>query len=193
MKEAIKRVFVSAATTALLLPVLVLSTSQASARSAGAQQSDAAQNVSGQSGQPADPIRQLNLTPDQVEKIRAIREQNKAERQAVNQRLRKAQVALEQAIDSDTSTEAMIEERTRELGEAQAASARMRALTEVRIRRVLTPEQLATLRRLRFEAREVKRLENGNQRQRARERMERRGNAPAQRDGKGLTPRGRRP
>src|SRR5438445_11600665 len=56
-----------------------------------------------QTAPPQDPILQLNLTPEQRQKIRAIREQSKDERAAVNHRLREAQIAFEQAIDSDTA------------------------------------------------------------------------------------------
>jgi Spy/CpxP family protein refolding chaperone len=111
-----------------------------------------------------DPITQLNLSPEQREKIRTIREQTKDERAAINRRFRTAQIALEQAIDSPESSEALIEQRARELGEAQAAQTRMRALAEVRIRRVLTPEQIVTLRQLRAQAQEQRREQRlGNQ------------------------------
>ena len=108
---------------------------------------------------PQDPVAQLNLSPEQRLKIRAIREQNKGERAAINRRVRDAQVALDEALDSDNPSEEMIERRARELGEAQAAAIRMRAITEIRIRRVLTLEQLATLRQLQ-RARLEERLEN---------------------------------
>ncbi|MEP6706046.1 MAG: Spy/CpxP family protein refolding chaperone [Pyrinomonadaceae bacterium] len=113
-----------------------------------------------------DPIRQLNLSAEQVEKIRAIREQNKDERFALNQRLRRAQRALDEAIQADNSSEALIEQRAHDLAEAQADATRMRAITEIRIRRVLTPEQLIKLRTLRQQAqtlREEQRLQGNNQ------------------------------
>lgn len=112
-----------------------------------------------QNAPPQDPVAQLNLSPEQRLKIRAIREQNKGERAAINRRVRDAQVALDEALDSDNPSEEMIERRARELGEAQAAAIRMRAITEIRIRRVLTLEQLATLRQLQ-RARLEERLEN---------------------------------
>src|SRR5438445_8178331 len=62
-----------------------------------------------QTAPPQDPILQLNLTPEQRQKIRAIREQSKDERAAVNHRLREAQIAFEQALDSDTPDETVIE------------------------------------------------------------------------------------
>jgi Spy/CpxP family protein refolding chaperone len=104
-----------------------------------------------------DPITRLNLTPEQRQKIRAIREQTKNERAAINQRLRESNVALQQALDADNPDDAIIEERLRDVAVAQAAATRMRVLTEVRIRRVLTPEQVITLRSLRQQAAEAKR------------------------------------
>lgn len=123
--------------------------------------------VSGQNGQqPAtasepqqggDPIRQLNLTPEQREQIRSIRGDKKAERASINQRLREANAALDEALDADIPDEAVIERRVRDLVEAQAAAMRIRILTEIRIRRVLTAEQRNLLRSLQRQAKELQR------------------------------------
>lgn len=113
-------------------------------------------NVNRNSG---DLIRALKLTPEQIAQIRTIREQHKDERRLVTERLRNAQRALDEAIYTDDVSEAMIEERARELAAAQAAAVRLRALTELGIRRVLTPEQLNTLRSLRLRQAEQRRLE----------------------------------
>ncbi|HEX3281725.1 MAG TPA: periplasmic heavy metal sensor, partial [Pyrinomonadaceae bacterium] len=114
---------------------------------------------------PVDPIQQLNLSAEQREKIRSIREQTKTERAASNQRLRETDQALEAALDADNPDEAVIEQRVRDVAAAQSAQMRLRILTEVRIRRVLTLEQLGILRTLRQQAREARRnqaLENSN-------------------------------
>lgn len=115
-----------------------------------------------------DPIRQLNLTPEQREEIRSIRQSNKEERAAINQRLREANQALETELDADKPDEAVVEQRMRELGAAQSAVMRMRILTEVRIRRVLTVEQLRILRNLRQQARQSERERFRNERQQQR-------------------------
>ncbi|MDQ5845990.1 MAG: Spy/CpxP family protein refolding chaperone [Acidobacteriota bacterium] len=104
-----------------------------------------------------DPIRQLNLTPEQREQIRTIREQSKEERDRINERLRETNRALEAALDSDNPVEAAVEERVREVMAAQAAAMRLRVLTEVKIRRVLTVEQKTLLRTLREQAQEHRR------------------------------------
>ena len=98
---------------------------------------------------PQDPIAQLNLTPEQRQQIRAIRVQSRDERAAINLRVRDTQAALDKALDDNTASETFIEERAREAGEARAAQIRLQALGEFRLRRVLTPEQLRTLKDIR--------------------------------------------
>ena len=103
---------------------------------------------------PPDPITQLQLTPDQRQRVRLILEENKVERQSINRRVREANVALDQALDADPNNENVIEQRINDLAAAQTAQTRMRIHTEMKIRRELTPEQLATLRRLRLQVRD---------------------------------------
>jgi Spy/CpxP family protein refolding chaperone len=103
---------------------------------------------------PPDPIEQLQLTPEQRQRVRMILEENKTERQSINRRVREANVALDQALDADPSNENVIEQRINDLAAAQTAQTRMRIHTEMKIRRELTPEQLATLRRLRLQVRD---------------------------------------
>lgn len=99
-----------------------------------------------------DPVRQLNLSPEQREQIRTIRQQSQPERAAINERVRETNRTLEAVLDSDSPDETVVEQRMREAAAAQAAAMRMRILTEVRIRRVLTPEQRNLLRALRQQA-----------------------------------------
>ncbi|HEX8141968.1 MAG TPA: Spy/CpxP family protein refolding chaperone [Pyrinomonadaceae bacterium] len=133
-----------------------------------------------------DPLRALNLTGDQLRQIRAIREESKDEWRVVRERLAQAHSALDEAIYADNVDEALVEERTRAMGAAQAALARMRAITELKIRRVLTPEQLNTLRTMRQQARAAEReqgVENGQgQRPSRRDRFGQRDGGPLPRD-----------
>lgn len=119
-----------------------------------------------------DPIRQLNLTPEQRERIRAIREQSHDERATVNQRLRDANKALAEALDTEAADQSLIEQRIQEVSAAQAAAMRMRIMTEVKIRQVLTVEQRTMLRTLRRNVHELRerRLDGTEQRQRRLER-----------------------
>jgi Spy/CpxP family protein refolding chaperone len=114
----------------------------------------------------ADWVTALGLTPDQVARIRTIRQMNRLELQIARQRLNQAQRALDEAIYSDDASEAVIERRTLEVAEAQAAEVRLRARTELGIRRVLTPQQLSTFRTIRQqrirEAQMKRRMENDN-------------------------------
>ncbi len=102
-----------------------------------------------------DPILQLNLTPEQRQRIRILTEQTREEAQLTNRRLREANIALDQALDAEPVDDNLVEQRINELAAAQSAHLRMRIHRELRIRRLLYPEQLATLRRLRLQVRDV--------------------------------------
>lgn len=101
-----------------------------------------------------DSIDQLRLSPEQRQRIRTIFEENKTDRQTTNRRLREAQIALTQALDAEPADENVIDQRVNELASAQAAQMRMRIQIELRIRRELSPDQLATWRRLRLQMRD---------------------------------------
>jgi Spy/CpxP family protein refolding chaperone len=124
---------------------------------------------------------QLNLSPDQIQKIRAINAEVKNQRQAAGMKLRQAQRALAEAIEAPTPNEAMIEQRSHELADAQAATIRLRSLTEARILQVMTPEQRIKLREMRQRNQAARREANqqqqgpGNLRQ---QRMQRNGTGP---------------
>ncbi len=49
-----------------------------------------------------DPIRQLNLTPQQREQIRTIRQTSQAERAAINERVSDSNSAIYAALNSDS-------------------------------------------------------------------------------------------
>ena len=110
----------------------------------------------------ASDLRQLDLKPDQIQKIRAINLDLKDERQAANMKLREAQRTLAEAVESPTPDENLIAQRSREVAEAQANTIRLRSLTEARILQVLTPEQRTRLREIRQRNTALRR---GNQQQ----------------------------
>jgi Spy/CpxP family protein refolding chaperone len=153
----------AAITLTLFLFLLSASTAQVLAQTPD----EAAPADVAQGNQDANWVTALGLTPDQVARIRAIRQQNRLEWQTARQRLNQAQRALDEAIYSDDASDALVEQRTREVAEAQAAEVRLRARTELGIRRVLTPQQLGTFRMIRQErireAQLKRRMENGNQ------------------------------
>lgn len=194
MNRLISKRTITVAPFFLSLLFLCFSTLHASAQDSNSPASGEVQQNAG--NQADDLIGILGLTLDQRAKIRAIREQNREERKLATERLRQAQQALDAAIYSDDTSEATVEARARELAAAQAATTRLRALTELGIRRVLTPEQLNTLRDLRQRQAQRRRLERemgiprrlrnrqaGNVEGQApllRERLRQRQNAPAQ-------------
>ena len=125
-----------------------------------------------------DSINQLNLTPEQRQRIRTIFDTNKTERQSTNRRLREANLALTQALDAEPIDENAIDQRLNELAAAQAAQMRMRIQIELKIRRELTPEQLATWRRLRLQMRDFIDARRPLNQRPAAQRLQRRRNAP---------------
>lgn len=127
----------------------------------------------------------LNLTSDQAQQIRRIYSDLREERQAANFRLRTAQRALTEAIQAPTPDETLIEQRSKEVADAQANTIRLRSLTEARILQVLTQEQRMKLRQLRAQA---QRRNQQNQRGLGRDQNALRPNQPTA----PLTPRQRR-
>jgi Spy/CpxP family protein refolding chaperone len=106
----------------------------------------------------------LNLSPDQIQKIRAINAELKEQRQAANQKLRQAQRALAEAVESPTPNETLIEQRSREVADAQSSVIRVRSLTEARVLQVMTPEQRIKLKEIR-QRNQAARREANQQRQ----------------------------
>jgi Spy/CpxP family protein refolding chaperone len=133
----------------------------------------------------SDPIRELNLTAEQREQIRTIREQNQTERAALNERVRETNRALEAVLDSNNPDEAVVEERLREVAAARAAAMRMRILTEVKIRRLLTSEQRTLLKALRQQANQLRRERPLNSPDESLRRREEQRNLQNQRNGLG--------
>jgi Spy/CpxP family protein refolding chaperone len=130
----------------------------------------------------------LNLTPDQIQKIRSINADLQEQRDEANLRLRLAQRSLREAIQSPMPDETLISQRSKEVADAQANTIRLRSLREARILQVLTPEQRITLRELRQQA--LMRRNGNQQLPRA---LQRRPNAlPRNQNPNALTPRQQR-
>lgn len=162
MKKLLTRQRAAVAIT-LFLFLFAASASQAFAQTAD----EASPTDNTQGNQDANWVTALGLTPDQVTRIRTIRQQNRLEMQAARQRMNQAQRALDEAIYADDASEAVIEQRAREVAEAQVNEVRLRVRTELGIRRVLTLQQLNTFRTIRQqrirEAQMKRRMENANQ------------------------------
>lgn len=97
-------------------------------------------------------MRQLNLSRAQRLQLREIRRRREPEARELVRRVRLARRALDEAIYSDAAEDSLVEQRAGELAAAQAALLRLRAATELKVRRVLTAEQLRTFRELRLRA-----------------------------------------
>lgn len=132
---------------------LIILTSAIVCGAASAQTNQEPVNTSGPPPQPVAnamaELQPLGLTSDQIQKIRAINFELKDQRQAAGMKLRQAQRALAEAVESPTPNESLIEQRSREVAEAQANTIRLRSLTEARILQVLTPDQRVKLREIR--------------------------------------------
>ena len=134
---------------------------QANAQTVAPQQSqtEPAQTRANQINQAPD-LAQLNLTPEQIQKWRAINAELKDGQQAAGLRLRQARRALAEAIESATSNEELIKQRAREASEAQAAMTQLQALRQARILQMLTPEQRIKLREIRQQNQATRRPNN---------------------------------
>ena len=97
-------------------------------------------------------MQRLNLSREQRLRLREIRRQSEPELRELQRRLRRARLALDEAIYADTTDDALVEQRSRELSAAQSALTLLRSANELKIRRVLTAEQLRLFRTLRREA-----------------------------------------
>jgi len=99
-------------------------------------------------------LRQLGLSREQMEQVRRLNVERRPVMEAAQRRFREANRSLDQAIYADQVNEAEVQERIRETQLAQAELIKLRAMNEITIRRILTPDQLArfiTLRQ-RFDA-----------------------------------------
>ena len=128
--------------------------------SAGAQEPDAPPPAPGQRpAQALNLMQRLNLSREQRQQLREIRAQSEPEVRAQTRRVRLARRALDEAIYADAVDETLIEQRARELSAAQSALLRLRAANELKVRRVLTAEQLQLFRTLRRQAQQRLRLQ----------------------------------
>jgi Spy/CpxP family protein refolding chaperone len=134
---------------------------------------------------PATILGHLNLSSEQITQMRSIQSESVPQAKQLNQRLVQARRSLDEAIYSDNVDESLIEQRARDVAEAQAALVRFRAQTELRVRRILTTEQLQTFRNLRDQA-----ILNRQQQRRIERRLERQANP--QRQGNALDNQNRR-
>jgi Spy/CpxP family protein refolding chaperone len=94
---------------------------------------------------------QLGLSDDQRQEVRRIMELHKAERQALEQRLREARRAQSEAVTAVPVDEGAVRARSAELAKVEADAAVLRAKVHAEVYNVLTPEQQEKAKALRAE------------------------------------------
>jgi Spy/CpxP family protein refolding chaperone len=108
---------------------------------------------------PANLLRQLNLSREQVQQVRNVNLERKPLLAEAQRRFREANRSLDEAIYSDKLDETEVQARLKEVQLAQAELAKVRYANELSVRKILTPEQLVHFRDLRQKF-EQERLKN---------------------------------
>ena len=131
----------------LLITVLLLSlTAVAQVNTPTSQNSFDKPEKDGRGGMIA---RELGLTEEQQVQIRKINRRQRQHLRVAQMRLRTARAAADLAIYDDVFDEALVGERIKEVAMAQAEITKIRMMSEVAVRNVLSPEQLVKFRDLR--------------------------------------------
>lgn len=94
-------------------------------------------------------LQQLELSPEQRQRIRQMNQERKPLMEAAGLRLREANRALDMAIYADSLNEEEVATRLRDFQAAQAEVARLRFRGELELRKVLTVDQLNRFRTIR--------------------------------------------
>lgn len=116
---------------------------------AGASDADAQRSAQGRRGGNVGLLRQLDLSPDQIKQIREINREIAPRRIEARQRLQAANRVLDASIYSDALDEAQVAVNLKNFQNAQAALSAINFETELNIRKILTPVQLARFREMR--------------------------------------------
>lgn len=91
----------------------------------------------------------LDLTPDQIQKVRELNQLRRPQRRAALQNLKQAKDELDAVIYSDIVDEANLQIKLKSVVEAQAELTKLNTRYELAVRNILTPEQLIKFRELR--------------------------------------------
>jgi Spy/CpxP family protein refolding chaperone len=103
-------------------------------------------------------LRLLNLSPEQRQRIREIRDRYAPQLRQLRQEVEARRDALREAIYGETVDPERVEQNLRDLLEKQGALLRLETHVEIEFRRVLTPEQLAKFREIQREELNIRRL-----------------------------------
>ncbi len=89
--------------------------------------------------------RELNLTPDQVARSQALRQQSQAQISPLEQQLRQAREELKTLLASTTATDAQIRGKHQQIQQLHQQVETLRFDSRLAFRQILTPEQRQTL------------------------------------------------
>ena len=84
---------------------------------------------------------ELGLSPEQIQKWRALNQDLGPQEFAGAQKVRQAKRALADAMESPTPNEEVIKQRAKELADARSAMIQLQALRQARVLQMLSPEQ----------------------------------------------------
>ncbi len=102
-------------------------------------------------------LRQLGLNREQIQRLQRINRERRPLMDAAQEKLRNANRSLDDAIYADEVSEADVQVRLKDVQMAQAEVFKIRFMSELAIRRLLTPAQLVRFRNMR------QRFERGRQ------------------------------
>ncbi len=120
--------------------------------------------------------KELGLTKEQQLQIRNINKERRPMLQQAQRRFNQAKTELDDLIYSDTLDETSLKNKIREVSEAQGEIAKIRAMSEVAVRNVLTPDQLVKFRDIRTKFKEQQQQRQINRRQQENRRQMNRNN-----------------
>jgi len=121
---------------------------------------------------------ELGLTPEQIQKWRALNQDLGPQELAGNQKLRQARRALADAMESPSPNEEVIKQRAKELADVQSTMTQLQALRQARVLQMLTPEQRVKLREIRQRNQALRRQQQAPNGLGQRQQLKRGANAP---------------
>ena len=129
----------------ILIPACTLVSVQAQTATQQPQTQDATQT---QTTQAPNLQAELGLTPDQIQKWRALNQELRPQEVAGNLKVREAKRALAEAMEAPSPNEDLIKQRAKEFADAQSAMTQLQALRQARVLQILTPDQRVKLREI---------------------------------------------
>jgi Spy/CpxP family protein refolding chaperone len=132
-----------------------------------------------QNGQQTPQNNALGFTPQQIQQWREINREFRNQEGNATFKLRQTRMALNEAMESQPTNEAVIKQRAKEVADAQSAVTQLQALRQARVLQMLTPEQRVKLKEIRERAQAIRQERQGTTNALApRQQMRRNANAP---------------